>query len=60
VRSEDGLRRAIDELEGSLLPSLITKAAMIRRESVGVHYRVDYPSWSGTKFHISFRCGDEA
>ncbi len=60
VRSEDGLRRAIDELEGSLLPSLITKAAMIRRESVGVHYRVDYPSWSGTKFHILFRCGDEA
>jgi L-aspartate oxidase len=58
IRSEEGLRRAIDELEGSLLPSLIARAAMVRRESVGAHYRVDYPNWSGTKFHILFRCGD--
>jgi L-aspartate oxidase len=56
VRSEEGLRRAIDELEGSLLPSLVARAAIIRRESVGVHYRADSPNWSGTKFHILFRC----
>ncbi|CCC80969.1 L-aspartate oxidase [Thermoproteus tenax] len=54
VREGSGLRRAVESLEG--LPKLIAEAAWLRSESIGVHYRADYPAWSGVKYHILFRC----
>jgi L-aspartate oxidase len=41
LRSEDGLTRLLDS--PSLLSRLVAESALVRRESRGGHFRVDYP-----------------
>ena len=48
VRSGEGLRKALRELSelrgpGSLVARLVAYSALLREESRGVHFRVDYP-----------------
>ncbi len=68
LRSEDGLRKALDlygrlntaagtkESNAALVSYLTAYAALLRNESRGVHYRVDYPSKdNGWRRRIYFR-----
>jgi L-aspartate oxidase len=60
VRDGDGLRKALGLLTESQGPGVLVsmftaKAALARRGSVGVHYRLDHPYPDGA-YHITMRC----
>ncbi|MCC6544781.1 MAG: L-aspartate oxidase [Nitrospirae bacterium] len=48
-------RRELELVNMMYTSSLIVSSAIKRRESVGAHYREDYPEWSGKKRHIRIR-----
>lgn len=54
--SNHGLTRRELELVNMLhTSSLIVSSAIKRQESVGAHYREDFPEWSGKKRHIKIQ-----
>ena len=54
--SNHGLTRKELELANMLhAGGLIVSSAIKRQESVGAHYREDFPKWSGKKRHIKIR-----
>ena len=51
--SDHGITRRELELVNMLdTGKLIVSSAIKRQESVGAHYREDFPEWSGKKQHI--------
>ena len=59
--SQKGVNLRLLELENMItIADLITKAAIIRKESRGTHYRIDYPNTDDQKWlkRISFEKGN--
>ncbi len=49
------IRRDLEMVNMLTTARLIVSSALRRKESVGTHYREDFPEWSGKKRHLRVR-----